>query len=150
MATHTNHIAMKTAAAVPPMFLSRCSIGPSINLSPLLHVSILGDGFLHSCDRLVTLDLSPLCNVHTVGSSFLGGCTGLTGVIDLAPLTINVISIGDYFMYLCNKASFDLELLSGVVGYPTFYRPSFVETPYSCIHNGDIGVRTIPTPHVQQ
>ena len=67
-----------------------------LDLSPLAHLTSVGDSFLRDCGRLTTFDLSPLAHLTRLGDFFLRGCRGLTA-LDLAPLT-RLTSVGDSFL----------------------------------------------------
>jgi hypothetical protein len=73
----------------------------SVDLSPLINITSIGDNFLLGCLNLTSIDLSPLSNVTLIGNNFMRTCFNLTN-IDLTPL-VKLTSIGNDFMTGCSK-----------------------------------------------
>ena len=68
-------------------------------LTPLAHLTSVGDSFLGGCSGLAALDLT-LEHLTIVGDSFLGGCPGLTA-LDFTPLA-HLTNVGNLFLYMCD------------------------------------------------
>lgn len=83
-----------------------------LDLSPLTHLTCIGDSFLCGCGALTALDLSPLAHVTSIGDSFLWGCDALTA-LDLS-LLAHLTCIGDSFLRGCGRC-----FLDGCRGLPT-------------------------------
>ena len=108
------HVAVFTGSGVVNQhFLNGCTGLTTIDLSPLLQVTVVQDSFLEGCTGLSTLDLSPLLRVTEVQGFFLKGCTGLS-TLDLSPLShLKEVSYG--FLKECTGlTTLDLSPLSQV------------------------------------
>ena len=51
-----------------------------IDLSPLSHVTSIGNYFLCNCISLTEIDLSPLSHVTSIGDDFLSNCLQLKDI----------------------------------------------------------------------
>ena len=105
----------------------------TIDLSPLVQIKSIGDGFMRNCEKLLNIDLSTLSKLESIGNNFMNNCERLTSIklsnlksigysfmngnielesIDLSPL-LELKSIEDYFMNNCKKLRIlDLSTLS--------------------------------------
>ena len=78
-----------------------CSGLAELDLTPLAHLTGVGDGFLEGCCGLTSLDLTPLAHLTGVGNMFLWDCSGLTA-LDLTPLA-HLTCVGNAFLAFCSS-----------------------------------------------
>ena len=90
-------------------FLGDCSGLTALDLTPFTHLTSVGNGFLYRCAGLTVLDLAPLVHLTNMGDFFLGGCSGSTA-LDLTPLA-HLTNVGNFFLGGCGWTKLDLTVL---------------------------------------
>ena len=84
----------------------------SIDLSYLSQIKSIGDGFMDSCENLISIDLTNLSELETIGNYFMHNCIRLSSIY-LPNQLSKIKSVGNSFMYDCKSLkSIDLSSLS--------------------------------------